>query len=335
LRRLRELDPRPPLWDPAGLAPRYCPYCDCAGEPFVERPDGLVVRRCGCCGCAFVSPAPDAERVARFYSDYRGRHRVEAFAGTPYADRLGLPTTAQPERLARHIRARRASDDFRLQELSSLLELDGARVLDVGCGVGQLLHALASLGARVEGFDPDPEAVAFARDVLGLSGVRVGDIESVAREERFDLVVLQDVLEHVLKPRTLLERAAAHLAPSGLLYVWTPNASFVADEPEPLVLRGDWEHLQFAATRTLTFLAGELGLELLHLEFSGYLGSLEDGDHRPGASAGAPRTRQLRARLRGLPGLRLLSAWRQAWLGRQVERSGTYHLFALLRHARR
>jgi len=331
LRRLRDLDPRPPLWDADALTARYCPFCDCAGEPFVERPDGLVVRLCGSCGCAFVSPAPDGEQVARFYRDYRGQHRIEAFAGTPYAARLELPTTAEPERLAKRIRSAHAQDDYRVQEVASLMELEGARVLDVGCGVGQLLHLLASLGAQVEGIDPDPDAVAFARDTLALEGVRQGRIEDIPREERYDLIVLQDVLEHMLEPRAVLERAASLLAPGGLLYLWTPNATFVVDDPEPLVLRTDWEHLQFASARTLMFLAGELGLVPLHLECTGYLGSLEDAEHHPGGNAPPVASQRQRALLRRLPGARKLSALRQAWLGRHPERSGTYHLFALLR----
>jgi len=222
----------------------------------------------------------------------------------------------------------RPLDDFRVQELASLLDLARARVLDVGCGVGRWLCGLAALGAQVEGVDIDPDAVRFAREALGLAGVRHGGIEVVDGEARFDLILLQDVLEHALEPRSMLERSAALLAAGGLLYVWTPNATSAAEEEQPLVLRADFEHLQFLTAGALARLAQELGLELVHLESTGWLGSVED------RRADGPARGALRARLRRLPGFRRLNALRLAWLGRQPERSGTYHLFAILRRPR-
>ena len=335
LRRLRDLDPRPPVWDPSALVVRPCPFCGSAGTAHAERPDGLTVRLCSDCGAAFISPAPTAEEVARFYRGYRGRHRVEAFAGTEYAHRASIPTTAEPERLAQRIRSRRALDDFRVQVIASHLKLAGARVMDLGCGVGQLLHGLRSLGAHVEGIDPDSEAVEFARTSLDLDGVRQGSHADVDCTPRFDLVILQDVIEHVLDPRALISRAAELLAPGGFLYLWTPNSTFAAEQDQPLVLRGDYEHLQFASTRTVLGLASELALDVVHLECTGFLGSLEDPSHRPDA-AGLPHPNgALRWRLRHLPGLRQLAALRRSLRGEQVGRSGTYHLFALLRRLRR
>jgi SAM-dependent methyltransferase len=333
LRRLRDLDPRPPIWDRAALVPRDCPFCGSTGKPHAERPDGLIVCLCTLCGAAFIAPAPSTDEVARFYRGYRGRHRVDAFADTPYAHRAGIPTTAEPERLGSRIRARRALDDFRVQVIAAHLKLAGARVMDLGCGVGQLLFALRSLGAVVEGIDPDPEAVEFARSALGLEGVRQGAHADVNGSPRFDLVVLQDVVEHVLDPRELFAKGASLLAPGGLLYLWTPNATFAAEQDQPLVLRGDYEHLQFASSRTVLHLASDHELEPIHLECTGFLGSIEDIAHTPNGSP--PRNAALRARVRHLPGMRTLSKLRGALRGAQPERAGTYHLFALLRRPKR
>ncbi len=329
LRRLRDLDPRPPIWDRAALAQRDCPFCDSTGKPHAERPDGLTVCLCRLCGAAFIAPAPGAEEVARFYRGYRGRHRVDAFADTPYAHRAGIPTTAEPERLGSRIRARRAMDDFRVQVMAAHLKLAGARVMDLGCGVGQLLFALRSLGAVVEGVDPDPEAVEFARSALGLEGVRQGAHADVNDSPRFDLVVLQDVVEHVLDPRELFAKAASLLAPGGFIYLWTPNATFAAEQDQPLVLRGDYEHLQFASSRTVLQLAADHELEPVHLECTGFLGSIEDIAHTPNGSP--TRNAALRARLRLLPGIRQLAKIRNTLHSAPRERAGTYHLFALLR----
>jgi len=138
----------------------------------------------------------------------------------------------------------------------------------------------------------------------------------------------------VLEPRALLERATELLTPGGLLYVWTPNATFAGEQDQPLVFRADFEHLQFLTTGALLCLARELGLELLHLECTGYLGSVEDTAADRGPCEPTASRHPLRARLRRLPGFRRLNALRLAWLGRHPERSGNYHLFAILRRSR-
>lgn len=67
---------------------------------------------------------------------------------------------------ATYDRLRPLDDNWR--ELFELLvregDLVGRRVLDVGCGTGRLLAALAERGARVWGIDPSPDMVAAARE---------------------------------------------------------------------------------------------------------------------------------------------------------------------------
>jgi 2-polyprenyl-3-methyl-5-hydroxy-6-metoxy-1,4-benzoquinol methylase len=331
LRRLRDLDPRTCAWERASLRARSCPFCASQGEPKCVRPDQLQVNLCARCGTWFVSPAPDPVQLAAFYRDYHGRHRGAAFGATAYREKHLRNASPSPAAQAARIRAVPPLADLRLRELATMIDIAGARVLDVGCGIGQLAWGLTRLGARVEGVDIDASAVAFARDELGLAGVRHGTLDLVESSARFDLVVLQDVMEHVLEPRPLLERSLELLAPGGLGYVWTPNGTTIDADAEPLVLRADFEHMQFLQARTVQYLAGELGLEILHLEALGWLGSRED---RPSTPGGA-RARRLPARLRLLPGFDLLRRVRHALAGRDPEREGTYHLFVVLRKPRR
>jgi 2-polyprenyl-3-methyl-5-hydroxy-6-metoxy-1,4-benzoquinol methylase len=321
--RLSSVDPRPGPWRTDALVPRACPICAAEGEPRFVRPDGLVVRGCGRCGAWFVSPAPGPEQLRDFYRDYHRRHRVEAFQGTAHADRSRLPTVEAPAALAARIRGRDPLQDLRVRELASNVPLAGARVLDVGCGTGQLLWLLSSLGAEVTGLDVDPAAAAFVAGELGLSCIE-GTIAAVEGAERFDLIVLQDLLEHVLEPREVLERAAELLRPGGVLYLWTPNATNAGRDAAPIAFRGDFEHLQFLSARTVALLADELGLELLHLESLGFLRTAEDGAHGAG----------LRRLLARLPGLAAVARVRAALRDRHAERAGSYHLLALLEKPR-
>ena len=75
--------------------------------------------------------------------------------------------------------------------IAAAVELDGKRVLEVGCGSGRLTRFLADRASYVYAFDPDGERVAEARDALGdrvSFGVHDAQALDVERE-RFDLAV--------------------------------------------------------------------------------------------------------------------------------------------------
>ncbi len=55
-------------------------------------------------------------------------------------------------------------DGVEIATIRELVELDGRRVVDVGCGDGRISFELARHGAQVVGLDPDEESVAQARD---------------------------------------------------------------------------------------------------------------------------------------------------------------------------
>jgi ubiquinone/menaquinone biosynthesis C-methylase UbiE len=82
-----------------------------------------------------------------------------------------------------------------LAAISAMVELDGKRVLDVGCGTGRLTSFAAQTAACVYAFDPNAESVARARASLSAQlrrrvsfGVHSVEALDVARR-RFDTAV--------------------------------------------------------------------------------------------------------------------------------------------------
>ncbi len=109
--------------------------------------------------------------------------------------------------------------------------LSGLRILDVGCGGGLMSEALARMDAQVVGVDASPGNVAAARLHARSQSVtvdyRLGEpAEVLAPEERFDVVLALEVVEHVSDVPAFLATAAALLAPGGMLFVSTIDRTF-------------------------------------------------------------------------------------------------------------
>lgn len=105
------------------------------------------------------------------------------------------------------------------------------RVLDVGCAYGGFLVAAREAGAReVVGVDIDAGLIELARRQLADHRVEgelvvadVMDPTLVDRIGRFDLVMCNDVIEHVVDPELCAARLASLVAPGGRLYLEIPN----------------------------------------------------------------------------------------------------------------
>ncbi len=106
--------------------------------------------------------------------------------------------------------------------------LAGKRILDIGSGGGILSESLARRGAAVVGIDPAPNNIAVATRHAAAAGIdvdyRCTTIETLATgSERFDAVLVMEVVEHVRDVQGFLRDAASVVAPGGLMIGATLN----------------------------------------------------------------------------------------------------------------
>jgi ubiquinone/menaquinone biosynthesis C-methylase UbiE len=106
--------------------------------------------------------------------------------------------------------------------------VDGARVLDIGCGDAGVLIAFAERGASTAGIELDEKSLERGRLRAEEHGVEVDLRSGVAEalpwgDGSFDLVILDNVLEHVTDRPKTLDEIHRVLAPGGLLYMVTPK----------------------------------------------------------------------------------------------------------------
>lgn len=143
------------------------------------------------------------------------------------------------------------------QRLSQAGLKQGQTVLDFGCGGGSLTQYLREKGYRAVGYD------AYSP--------RFSDPAPL--EERYDLVISQDVIEHVEDPITTIARLEALCRPGGLVAIGTPNAAAIdLDEAEKYVhsLHQPY-HRHILALPALQEAGRNIGLKIERTYLTGYM----------------------------------------------------------------
>jgi len=118
-----------------------------------------------------------------------------------------------------------AINPLRLDWIAGHAALEGASVLDVGCGGGILTEAMARRGAKVTGIDMSDKALRVAELHLQESGLDVryqkAEVEQLAGE--FDVVTCMELLEHVPEPAGMVAACARLVRPGGRVFFSTIN----------------------------------------------------------------------------------------------------------------
>jgi SAM-dependent methyltransferase len=188
--------------------PQPCPLCGDVHYRELKRfPDGVVVGECLGCGLLYTPlrhPAPAtvhgevplAALMDRYGPILRGERRH--YRTRAYRDYL--------HRIARHA--------------------PRGRLLDVGCAHGFFLEEARRRGYQVAGVEFHPDMAAFARQALGVEVAQGlwSDVEPPPGV--FDVVTFNDTLEYLPDPVGALQKAARVLAPNGVVFVKTPNATY-------------------------------------------------------------------------------------------------------------
>lgn len=127
-----------------------------------------------------------------------------------------------------HSKYTRYEDLKRLQFIENEIhktQLTSIKVLDVGCGNGNIAMQLGNSGHEVLGIDISSEAIIKAKQNNSLSNVSFQHIavEDLAIENKFDVIICSEVLEHLYEPETVVHSLKQRLSNDGLLIITVPN----------------------------------------------------------------------------------------------------------------
>ncbi len=224
----------------------FCPSCGALTahrQPY--RKWGFPIRACTGCGLGSTTLPAGFSTASIYDHGYFQGQRADG-----YADYAGSAAVLR-------------------REFSRVVERLGHRqpagnLLEIGCAYGYLLEE-ASRRYRCRGVELSPAA----REVCQQKGLDVcGDISELDISQRYEVVVMLDVVEHLVSPLETLTQLRSLMAPGGVLVLSTGDWG----SPLARVMGKGWrlmtppQHLWFFTQRSLRSILDRAGFEVQAIE---------------------------------------------------------------------
>jgi len=212
--------------------------------------------RCANCGMVYVTPRLKERILHDSYNeeDYDALYRFKLMPALNYR---------------REVIGRR-----KYKQISSYFEKPGG-VLDIGCGLGELLSVFDENGWSCLGVEFNKFAASFAREKLGLNIIQESIFNFEPGEQRFDCIMLWGVLEHFAQPIKVLEKVYQLLQEGGLLVLEVPSGdSILVRYYEKFggyidrIIEGD-RHIMLFSVNSLQQMTERCGFKLTRLQSNG------------------------------------------------------------------
>ena len=208
------------------------------------------LERCRTCSLIFLNPRPTEIASSAFYDQ---------------AEYLPFSSAAGQQSLLSRVYAAARRYNLKWKRKLVLKIHRRGSLLDVGCGTGEFLHEMRQAGWDVRGIERDPSAAQFARERLQVRGI-TGGIEVLDQlHEKFEVITLWHVLEHLYQPKEALQKLKSMLSDEGVLIIAVPNVEGIDAKvyAEHWVALDTPRHVQHFTLRTLQEMAAKTGLKLL------------------------------------------------------------------------
>lgn len=163
--------------------------------------------KCNNCGLVYLNPRPKEEEMSEEYNE---NYHIDKILQS-------LPSGKK------EINDKINKNLGRINEINKLKEnINNRKILDIGCGAGFFLAGMKRSGWKVRGIEISDWAKNYAEEVLKLE-VEYSSIEEADYKEKFDVITMFHVLEHLPDPSDSLLKISKFLKKDGLLFIKGPN----------------------------------------------------------------------------------------------------------------
>lgn len=238
------------------------PTCDlCGHKEFAvvwkdattwEHPGFFRVVKCVGCSLVYLNPRPARSEIGKFYPK-------ESYWGRDITNSHKILDWKKERDNAYNI----------VYNLISSFTKRGA-ILDIGAGIGLFLTKFSEEGWRIDGVEFSKDAVLYAKKTYGIV-LKNGDFfDFEFPEKSFDIVTLNNVLEHLYSPFLTLTQIHKTLKKNGVVIITVPNIDSLgmkifSSRWHPLQLP---RHLYHFSPNTLTKLLKKARFDVLRVDHS-------------------------------------------------------------------
>jgi len=237
----------------------HCPICKDKESRLFASINCYEYSECMSCGHIYVSNPPHSDKIHNLYSgDAKNESSLqdEIYISDDIFD-VRVETIATPK----------------VAFVKNVTNIHGGKWLDIGCGVGELVHAAKNSGYQASGFESSLSECKFGR-VKGLdiqcASVSKDNFASIGIDEA-DIISLINVLEHQLSPREFISDLAPFIKKGSWLVIEVPRhpslSSFMNRVFPHLTVRHMYppDHLHVFTEKSFDLLLSETNLIVEHV----------------------------------------------------------------------
>lgn len=224
-----------------------CPVCSNNNSAIFCKKNNFILLRCNKCSYIYVYPSPSNILLNKFYNmfDYKDLDLAEK--------RIRQDSRISINFIKKYIKKTN-------------------NILDVGCGRGYFLDELRKQNyLNLEGIDFSYKIIEYAQKNLNLKVQKV-DIFKFRKKKQYQLIVLNQVIEHIRDINKLIPKLNSLLQKKSYLYIATPNINSLSS----LIFKDNFEyiippeHLNYFNKKSISKLLKINGFEIIAISTWGY-----------------------------------------------------------------
>jgi len=218
--------------------------CDICGSIEIEETQVIFLKHCTKCGHYFIGEFPSENEIISEYS------RPVYYKESSEAEELAVKKLWER----------------RYKSLSKIFIDKSASFLDVGCGRGFILDLARKDGLNVVGTEYCEQTAAYAKNILKLNVLIADLLDAKLGVNKFDIISMWHVLEHVKYPSKYLEKIGKLLKKDGILIIEVPN---VEERNRSLSyhVAQNKTHYHYFSEKTLTTLLSNQGFAVKKISY--------------------------------------------------------------------
>jgi len=228
-----------------------CPACSYHKEIYLNgildylTSDSFNIIKCTKCQNFFTDPVPSS--LSNYYQDRYRKYNVIVLTVLRFLYK------------------------FRVKSWVKSFKENNYYAMEIGCGDGFMLSILKNMGWKVLGVERDEKSVIHARNMFGIDVISEPISETIY-ENKFDMIILFQVLEHVDRPVELLNKCKKMLRTNGKIIISFPNF----ESWQAKLTKHNWlhldvpRHLNHFTKDSMNFYLDKLNLSIDRISFRSF-----------------------------------------------------------------